>query len=890
MEIMEKTAQEKLTPLMQQYFDIKQQFSDTLLFFQVGDFYELFFDDAKIAAAFLAITLTKRGKNNGADIPLCGVPVHALDHYLIKLIKGGFKVALCDQLTKPQPGTVVQRGITRVFTPGTLIDAGLLDDKSASYLLTFYPLPDRWGILFTELLTAQLFATTVPVDSYRHVEAELIRFFPDEVILPKIKKIEQFDTYFKKMGYCTSFIETQAASMNPVTSEDETNIDESRIWIEQQFSAQALQTIAQQPVFEKSLTTLYQYLKRTQSASLEQFKSIQFYEPDDYLILDAATQKNLEIISNTHDGGRKNTLFSVLDCAKTAMGSRTIKKWLSRPLVQKTSIIQRQEVVSALVSHLELSRKLEDCLAQLADIERIIGRIALGRATVLDYGALKNSLCVFPKIKYLINSLSSIDLAQTLAEKITDFTPLIQLLERSINDNSFQDQIIKDGFDLELDRLRKLSRSGHEEILALEQQERIRTDISSLKIAYTQQTGYYIEITNPNLEKVPDEYLLQQTMVGRKRFITQQLKALEAELLNAKTQADQLEAALFIRVKQEVIDYLAPLRQTAQAIAYLDGLLGFALAAQQNHYRAPKFNDQQEIIIAAGRHPVVQATLGHQFVPNNTQLTQHESLWVITGPNMGGKSTYLRQVGLICIMAQCGSLVPAEHASLPILDRIFTRIGSGDNVAQGKSTFLVEMEETAVICTQATNKSLVILDEVGRGTSTFDGIALAQAIIEHIFTQIKAKCLFATHYHELTELAATLDGIKNYHLASTKRGDRLLFLHKIEPGVAPGSFGLDVAKLAQLPSSIINRAKTILDQLQATAQRHQSWQESLFYLPANTVQENNEHELYQTIKNLESQVAYQQNLLSQLAQLDSNNLTPRQALEVIWDIKDKLSS
>lgn len=886
---MEKTAPEKLTPLMQQYFDIKQQFPDTLLFFQVGDFYELFFDDAKVAAAYLAITLTKRGKNNGIDIPLCGVPVHALDHYLVKLIKGGFKVALCDQLTKPQPGTVVQRAVTRVFTPGTLIDAGLLDDKSASYLLTFYPMPDRWGILFTELLTAQLFATTVPVDSYRHVEAELIRFFPDEVILPKVKKIEQFDTYFKKMGYCTSFIEAQVGT-NSLQSEQEPVTTESHAWIEQQFPAQTVRTIAQQPVLEQSLTTLYHYLKRNQAASLQQFKSIQFYEPDDYLILDAATQKNLEIINNTQDGGRKNTLFSVLDCAKTAMGSRTIKKWLSRPLVQKTSIIQRQEVVSELVINLELTRQLENNLSNIADIERIIGRIALMRATLHDYSALKVSLTFMPKIKQLLGKITHVSLAQAIAEKIADFTPLVQLLEQSINDDMALGYTIKPGFDLELDRLRSLSTNGHEEILALEQQERIRTGITSLKIGYTNQTGYYIEITNPNLDKVPSDFMQQQTMVGRKRFISQQLKALEVEILQAAAQIEQLEATIFSRIKLEVAHYLAPLRHAAQSIAYLDGLFGFATAAHQNRYVTPKFNDQQQINIQAGRHPVVEASLGHQFVPNDTTLTTDESLWVITGPNMGGKSTYLRQVGLICIMAQCGSLVPAHTASLPILDRIFTRIGSGDDVAQGKSTFLVEMEETAVICTQATDKSLVILDEVGRGTSTFDGIALAQAIIEHIFTRIKAKCLFATHYHELTELAATLDGIKNYHLASSKKGDTLLFLHKIEPGIAPGSFGLDVAKLAQLPSSIINRAKTILNELQtASGAHHHSAQKSSTYVPAHTTQTDNQEEPYQIIKKLEQQVLQQQDLVVQLTHLDMNELTPRQALEFIWKIKDTLN-
>ncbi len=887
---MEK-SQEKCTPLMQQYFAIKQQFPDTLLFFQVGDFYELFFDDAKVAATFLAITLTKRGKNQGQDIPLCGVPVHALDHYLIKLIRGGFKVALCDQVTKPQQGTVVERAVTRVFTPGTLIDTGLLDEKSASYILAFYPLPDRWGILFTELLTAQLFATSVPINSYRHIEAELIRFFPDEIILPKIKKIDYFDTYFKKMGYCTSFVQTNQTINNNDQGEDIVIIDESKNWIDSQFTNQTIQEVQKQPVFFKTLTTLYHYLKKNQVSSLNQFRSIQFYEPDDYLILDASTQKNLEIICNTQDGGRKNTLFSVLDNAKTAMGSRTIKKWLSRPLVQKSDILQRQTFVNALVENIEIKRKIESCLEGISDVERIIGRIALGRATVYDYTELKTSLLELPKIKYYLNQLSDCDLAETFVQKFIDFSPLVQLLENSLCNEPSQGFIIKKGFDLELDRLRDLASSGHQEILKLEQAERMQTDITSLKIGYTQQTGYYIEITNANLEKVPQNYLHQQTMVGRKRFITQELKQLEADILNAKSQSDQLEAELFVQIKLEVTEYLAPLRQTAQGLAYLDALVGFAISAHNNRYIAPQFNDSNNIIINSGRHPVVQSTLGHQFVPNSTSLTDQERLWIITGPNMGGKSTYLRQVAIICIMAQCGSFVPADSANLPILDRIFTRIGSGDNVAEGKSTFLIEMEETSVICTQSTKKSLVILDEVGRGTSTFDGIALAQAIIEHIYEKIKAKCLFATHYHELTELAINHSGIKNYHLASSKADEQLLFLHMIQPGTAQSSFGLEVAKLAQLPSEIIKRAHIILKQLQNNhiqLKHHDSYTQSSIFVPKQDNKHKEINDLLIKIKNLESEVTHKNKLFEHIKNIDIDSITPRQSLEILWQIRDLL--
>ena len=556
---------------------------------------------------------------------------------------------------------------------------------------------------------------------------------------------------------------------------------------------------------------------------IDQFKTIQFYEPEDYLILDGATQRNLELIKNNQDGGRSHTLFHVLDKAKTPMGSRTIKKWIQRPLVQKSSILQRQEVVAFLCQQIDIMKKLEDLLGSLADLERIIGRIALNRAQINDYLALKESLKITPFIKELLQlqgctQQHCAQLCKAIGDKISDFSALIDLLQASINDdmstNNINGGLIKKGFDLELDRLRDLVLNGKQEVLKLEQKEETETGISSLKISYNQITGYYIEITNPNLSKIPSNYIEIQKLVNRKRFTTPELKALEAELFKAEHEIDQVQAAVFDRVKKDVENYLSPLRQTAQALSYLDGLFGLATVSYENNYIKPEFNDNNDIIIRDGKHPVIEQVLGSGFIPNDTNLVEQEFLWIITGPNMGGKSTYLRQVAQIAIMAQCGAFVPARSASLPILDRIFTRIGSGDNLAQGKSTFLIEMEETATICTQATRNSLVILDEVGRGTSTFDGIALAQAIVEYISQKIKARCLFATHYHELTKLSENFSGIANYNMACQKSANNIIFLHKILKGHASGSFGIDVAKLAQLPEPIINRASIILKTLE----------------------------------------------------------------------------
>lgn len=869
-------VKEKLTPLMEQYFAIKQQYDDALLFFQVGDFYELFFDDAKKASDFLAIALTKRGKNKGEDIPLCGVPVHALTHYLNKLVRGGYKVAICDQLTKPQPGTVVQRGVTQVLTPGTLTDSMLLDEKSASYLLSFYPGQNQWAMLFSELLTAQLFAVTFPVESYRTVETELARFSPDEIVLPSTKFGAFGAKYFAQQGYCTSFVRPQedfesADAFNPANE-----------WIEKQFNSATLMRLNNNAAAWNSLQILYFYLKRNQESALSQFKNIQFYEPEDYLILDPSTQKNLELVKNNYDSGRKNTLFSVLDKAKTPMGSRTIKKWILRPLVQKNGIIQRQEVISVLCQRVEVLQRLEELLGALSDLERIIGRIALGRAQLNDYLALKNSLKIAPEIKHLLQVGIPVALANAIQEKIANFAALVQLFETSLNDNGSGVGIIKKGFDLELDRLRDLINNGQREVLKFEEQEIISTGITSLKVAYNQISGYYIEVTNPNLDKVPAHYIEQQKLVNRKRFTTPDLKALEAEMFKAQNEIDQVESKIFDRVKRDVETYLPQLRLVAQALCYLDALFGLAKVAYDAGYVRPEFNENREIIIDNGRHAILEQILGQSFIGNNTDLTDAQSSWIITGPNMGGKSTYLRQSALICLMAQIGSFVPARQASLPILDRIFTRIGAGDNLAEGKSTFLVEMEETASICTQATRNSLVILDEVGRGTSTFDGIALAQAIVEYISIKIQARCLFATHYHELTLLADAMPQVANYNMACKRDGKTLIFLHKIVRGMADGSFGLDVARLADLPEVIITRAQEILHQIHT--QQH-GLNKSASVVKGEDQWVNGCELLQAEIVNLKKELAVAKKLEQEIQKTNLDELSPKQVFDLFWAIK-----
>jgi len=865
---MQNINKDALTPLMRQYYDIKIQFPDAILFFQVGDFYELFFDDARNAAAFLGIALTKRGTYNGEPIPLCGVPVHALDHYLSKLVKGGYKVALCNQLELPKPGTIVKRGVTQVLTPGTLTDSKFLDDKSPSYLFSFFPTANSWGLLFGELLTARLFGTIIPARSERTLESELIRFVPDEVILPTVA--QSHARFFKSHGYCTS-----------VLSFDETDSHEQRMmddWVAQQFKKDLHAKLSMQEFqsLRSALYYFYAYIRRNQESALTHFHAMHLYEPDDFLLMDAATQRTIELVKNSQDGGRANTLFSVVDGAQTAMGSRTIKKWLTCPLIDATAIAQRHDALHAIITDIRFLQQLEHLLSQVGDLERLVGRIALGRSPIHDYRVLKGILAIIPEIRNLLSQQNSVHLLSMIAMHIDDFSSLQQLLESALCDEDAGNTIIKSGFNVQLDEMRDLVSHGNQRLLALEASEQKKTGISSLKIRFNQVSGYSFEVTKANLSLVPDYFVRQQTLSGKERYTTTELENLERDLTYARTSIEQIERDVFAKVKQDVYAMVHALRSAAYAVGRLDALFGFAKVAYDNGYVRPQFHDGRDIIIHEGRHPVVERSLGSSFIPNDVSLNDEQSLWIITGPNMGGKSTFLRQNALIAILAQAGSFVPARSAQLPILDRIFTRIGAGDNVAEGKSTFLVEMEETAVICTQATSRSLVILDEVGRGTSTFDGLAIAQAVVEYIAQTVRARCLFATHYHELTLLKEHFAGIESYYAASSKTESGLLFLYAIKKGVASGSFGIEVAKLAEIPAVIVHRAHEILQNLQSSKESA---------VGCKSVKTDAHYEIHNLAKKTEVYDA----ILRELEEIDFDEMTPKKAFDLIWKIKNKVT-
>ncbi len=791
---MAQTAAATHTPLMAQYHAIKAQYPDALLFFQVGDFYELFFDDAVRAARFLSITLTSRGKNAGADIPLCGVPIHALEAYVPRLLKGGFSVALCDQMSKPQPGTVVERAVTRVYTPGTLTDDYLLPEKTASYLLTIAHERGRYGVVVIELLTGQIMMTQCSSDDLRVLEAELARYMPDEIVIAHDQSV--LATTLKKWGYTVSLVPALDASAHQAHT----------AWIES--STQAVMTEAE----HAAASLMHWYVQRVQPAVFMQSLQPVRYEPDQYVVLDAATQRNIAILTNSDEGSQAYTVCRAVDGTVTAMGARLLKKWLVRPLKDTTRIALRHDVVALFTEQVTLAACVEESIKRIADIERIAGRSMLGRATRVDYCVLRDSLGALSGLPALLQPYQEqAPLLGLVCESAGHYHALEDLLRAAIYDGPEEEWLVKPGYNEQLDAARAHAMQGHEFIQQYAVQQSARYEIPSLKVLYTSVAGYFIEITKTHIHKVPDSYRHIQTLAGRERYVTPELTALERSLDHAREQLHGLEQELYRQVQEEVKKYAQALRRTASAIATLDVLMGFSSHARTWRYVRPQFSLQRALRIEKGRHPVVEQVLARgSFVANDVSVGVDAPVWIITGPNMGGKSTYLRQVALISLLAQCGSFVPAQSAQLSLVDRIFTRIGAGDNVAQGKSTFLVEMEEAATICLQATENSLVILDEVGRGTSTDDGRVLAQAIIEYLAHTARCLTLFATHYHELTALADQDSAFANYHVACIKENDTLHFLHQIKPGPGHASFGIEVAQLAGLPASIIKRARQLL--------------------------------------------------------------------------------
>jgi DNA mismatch repair protein MutS len=810
--------------MLRQYQEIKRQYPGTLLFFRLGDFYEMFFEDAVIGSKELEITLTARHRERGNPVPMCGVPYHAAAGYVSKLVRKGYRVAICEQTEDPKKTTkLVRREVVRVITPGTAIDSQLLDARDNSYLAAVFGTGHGMAVAFLDVSTGEFLVTEFNgPSSWEDVMAQIESFGPKEIVFP-----HSLGPLFRRTG---DDEETGGAGLPDLFSfrTSLTPIDDWHFSLERasellysHFGVLSLDGfgLKRRELAVSAAGGALHYARETQKSEAEHISGISFYEPSDFLILDSPTVRNLELVESL-DGSRSQTLLSVVDETLTGMGSRLLKQWLLRPSTKPAELKTRLDAVEGLRGATILRGRLRSRLESIADLERLMARISLGRANARDLTALKQSGDSLPGIKEMLaDSMAS--LLEILGDSLDELSDIRDLIGRAIADDppaSLADGgYIRGGFDPELDELRSVASSSKGTIAAIESRERNRTGIASLKVRFNNVFGYFIEVSKSNLKNVPPDYERRQTLTGAERYTTPELKEYEAKVLGAEERIAEIEQRLFGEIREKIAGETRRVQAVAAALATLDVLLSFAEIAARRNYCRPQLTEDDEIYVRSGRHPVVEAS-GDRFIPNDLFLNNStDRLLVITGPNMGGKSVYLRQAALITILAQTGSFVPADEARLALVDRIFTRVGASDSLARGRSTFMVEMTETANILNTATPRSLVLLDEVGRGTSTFDGLSLAWAIAEylHDHPQHSAKTLFATHYHEMTDLAKLLPGVRNYQMAVKESGGAIVFLRRVVEGNSSKSYGIEVARLAGLPKTVIDRAREILTNLEA---------------------------------------------------------------------------
>ncbi|MBI1884599.1 MAG: DNA mismatch repair protein MutS [Chlamydiae bacterium] len=809
-----------LTPMMQQYKGVKQNHPDSILFFRLGDFYEMFFEDAQKASRVLNIALTAREAAPGYKAPMCGIPYHAAESYIAKLLSAGMKVAICEQMEDPKAAKgIVKREVIRTITPGTVIEAGVVADKKNNFLASLALRGEAFGLSFIDITTGEFQVTELV--SIEDVTRELIRISPSECLISQGLAGD---------GAFRNLLARELPRMMVSLIEDwKYDFETCLAILKEHFHVQSLDGFGCRDMTLGIVAAglALNYVKETLGNGVHHVGRLLSYRRHDSLGLDRATLRNLELLENLHpQEGNKGTLLWVLDQTRTAMGTRLLRHWITHPLLDLEKIRERQEgIIELSALGLELE-KLREALVQVRDLERLTSRIHCGFANARDLVALSLSLEVLPSIREILAPFESLIL-RGVARDLVDLKELMKLIREAIVEDPpltlREGGLIRRGYDSTLDELREIAKSGKDWISELQKKEIGRTGIKSLKVGYNRVFGYYIEVTSPNLAQVPADYIRKQTLSNAERFITQELKNYEEKVLGAQGKSQELEYEIFLKVREEVKRDTVSIQKIAQAIATLDVLVSLTLVALKNDYVRPEVNDSDSIDIEEGRHPVVeQISLSEKFVPNDTFLDLHENqILVITGPNMAGKSTYLRQVALMVLMAQMGSFVPAKRAVIGWVDQIFTRIGASDELARGQSTFMVEMNETANILHHATSRSLVILDEIGRGTSTFDGISIAWAVAEYLHNdpEVKARTLFATHYHELTDLELTLAGVKNYNVLVREWNDQIIFVRKIVKGAADKSYGIHVARLAGLPKPVIERAKGILSCLEEGAVR-----------------------------------------------------------------------
>lgn len=796
---------EKLSPLMKQYFDIKEQNVDAILFFRVGDFYETFFEDAKTVSRTLNLVLT--GKECGLEerAPMCGVPYHAVDTYLSRLIKHGYKVAIAEQVEDPKTAKgLVKREVKRIVTPGTVLASEYLEEKSNNYILSIYYDGIKFGISLVDFSTGEFYISSV--DSSKKLYDIIDKYRPTEILYNNFLNFSSFNIEEIKNKYYVS-----------ISVLDDSMYDKKRLK-ESDYLNSLIKKVTNEIIKEDSvllsIISVYLYIRDYQQKDLTHIEHIDMIEDRSYMYLDSATIKNLELIENIQDRDSKGTIFYILDETKTAMGGRMLKHIIESPLIVKEDIVFRQNVIKALYSSYRNLSELFEYLSAIYDLERINARINMKNANAKDLIALKNSLQSVPYIKIVLKNFDN-EYTNKLANELDTLKDVYDLIDKAIVDDPpylmHDGNIIKDGFDKEIDRLRNAKVDGETWIAELEKKEKEKTGIKNLKIKYSRLTGYLFEVTNAYKGEVPDYFIRKQTLANAERYATDELNKLADTILSAGDRLKVLEYEIFQNVRDKVMLATNRINKLSHNISMIDAFSSLTKVAYDNHYVCPTFNDEGRIYIKDGRHPVIEKiNVNESFVSNDTLITKDKFIHIITGPNMAGKSTYMRQIAIIVLMAHIGSFVPATSCDLCIVDRIFTRVGASDDLSRGRSTFMVEMTEVASIVNEATDKSLIILDEIGRGTSTFDGMSIAWSVVEYINDKIKAKTLFATHYHELTELENKISGVENYNVVVEENDGDVKFIRKIEKGNAKKSYGIAVAKLAGLPNEIIKRANEIL--------------------------------------------------------------------------------
>ena len=862
------------SPMMQQYFEVKKKYPNTLLFFRLGDFYEMFFDDAKTASRELELTLTGRDCGQEERAPMCGVPFHSAESYIARLVEKGYKVAICEQMEDPSLAKgIVKREVIRVITPGTVIEGSMLDESRNNYICSIYRSRESTGICFADVSTGEMSATEFsdsnPEEISSHIIGELSKFTPRETLInSEVLSFNKVADFIK---------EKLSASLECLDEKDYESSD--RVFIKQfgldKFTGLSL---SDSSVIVLSVGGLIRYLSRTQISGLERINNIELYSEDKTMRLDMNARRNLELLETMRNKERRGSLLWVLDQTKTAMGKRLIRSWIEQPLMSPARIILRQNAVEELVGDREKADLVIEQLTGIFDLERIMTRIVYGSANGRDLRSLCMALSKLPELKNVLGGLNA-TLLKKINVRIDAAEDIRELIDSSIVDEPpfsvREGGIIRRGFSAELDSVRDDMNGGKTLIAEIEAREKEATGIPKLKVGYNKVFGYFIEVTNSYKSMVPDSYIRKQTLTNAERYITEELKNLENRIVGARERSLVIEGQLFEQIRKAIADELKRIQETAKAIAELDVISSFAAVAVKYSYTRPTVNLSGRVSIKEGRHPVVEALMKNaQFVPNDTELDEnHNRMAIITGPNMAGKSTYMRQVALIVIMAQIGSFVPAKSAEIGIVDAVFTRVGASDDLSAGQSTFMLEMSEVAEILENATKDSLIILDEIGRGTSTYDGMSIARAVIEYIHDKknLGAKTLFATHYHELTELEDILPGVKNYNIAVKKHGDDITFLRKIIPGGADDSFGIQVAKLAGVPDKVLNRAKQVLYSLESGEKEKSAPKKAKAEEPMQLTMDTPDNAVIAKLKNI-----------------DVNSMTPMQCMNVLFEITSML--